>query len=67
MGPFAEPDGHDGPGLIDQLVPGMAAMVDDIFVGLEDPVRQPVIAHELPDVFDRVQLWAFWRQGQQAG
>ena len=65
MGPFAEPDGHDGPGLIDQLVPCVAAMVDDIVVGLEDPVRQPVVAHELPDVFDRIEFRAFRWQGQQ--
>ena len=32
MRPVAEPDGHDGPGLIGQLVPGMAAVVDDILV-----------------------------------
>ena len=63
MRPFADPDGHDGPGLIDQFVPGMAAMVDDIVVGLEDPVGQPVVAHELPDVLDRVQFRTFWRQG----
>ena len=29
---------------------------------MEDPVRQPVVAQELPDVFDRVQLGAFRRK-----
>jgi len=38
MGPFSESDGHDGPGLIDEFVPRVAAMVDDVFVGAEDPV-----------------------------
>ena len=43
----------------------MAAMVDDIFVGFEDTVREPIVAHELPDVFGRVQLRAFRRQRQK--
>jgi hypothetical protein len=59
---MAQSDGHDAPGLIDELVPSVAAMVDEIVVGFEDAVREPVVAHELPDVFDRVELGAFWRQ-----
>lgn len=62
MRPLAQSDGHDAPGLIDELVPSVAAMVDEIVVGFEDAVREPVVAHELPDVFDRVELGAFWRQ-----
>ena len=31
-------------------------MVDDVIVGFEDPVREPVVAHKLPDVFLRVQF-----------
>jgi hypothetical protein len=62
MRPFASPDGHDTPRLIDEAVPGEAAMVEDVLVGLEDPVREPVIAHELPDVFDGIELGAFRRQ-----
>ena len=65
MGPLAQPDGHDAPGLIDELVPGEAAVIDDIVVGHEDSVGEPVIAHELPDVLDRVQFGAFGRQWQQ--
>jgi len=64
--PFAASDRHDAPGLIDQPVPGLAAKVDDVVVGGEDPVGQPVIAHELPDIFDRVEFRAFWRQGNDA-
>ncbi len=56
MRPIAHTDGHDSPGLIDELVPGVAAMVDDVAVGFEDAVGEPVLAHELPDVFDRVQF-----------
>jgi hypothetical protein len=38
-------------------------MVDEIVVGFEDAVREPVVAHELPDVFDRVELGAFrWQR-----
>jgi hypothetical protein len=36
--------------------------VDDVVEGFEDSVREPVVAHELPDVFLRVQLRAFCRQ-----
>jgi hypothetical protein len=37
-------------------------MVDEIVIGFEDSVREPVIAHELPDIFDRVEFGAFGRQ-----
>src|SRR5262249_4707799 len=37
-------------------------MVDEIVVGFEDAVREPVVAHKLPDVFDWIELGAFWRQ-----
>src|SRR5215475_14466025 len=37
-------------------------MVDEIVVGFEDAVGEPVVAHKLPDVFDRIELGAFWRQ-----
>ena len=66
MCPFAAPDGHDAPGLIDQPVPGLAAKVDDVVVGCKDPVGEPVITHELPDVFYGVELRTFRRQGNDA-
>ena len=65
MGPIAHSDRHDGPGLIDELVPGLAAETDDIVVGLEDPVGEPVVAHELPYVLDRVQLGRSGRERQE--
>ena len=37
-------------------------MIEDIVVGFEDTVRQPVVAHELPDGYDRVELGTFRRQ-----
>jgi hypothetical protein len=40
-------------------------MGDDVVVSLEDPVREAVVAEELPDVLDRVQLGRPGRQGQE--
>ena len=54
MCPAAQADGHNAPGLIDKTVPGEAALVEDVCVGFEDAVRQPVVAHELPDILDRI-------------
>jgi hypothetical protein len=62
MGPVAQSDGHDCPGLLDEPVPGVAAVIDDIVVAAEDAVREPVVPHELPGVLDRVQLRALRRQ-----
>ena len=62
MCPFPQSDRHDAPRLIGEAVPGEAALVEDVVVGFEDAVRQPVIAHELPDVFDRVEFGALRRQ-----
>ncbi len=55
-GPVAACDGHDFPGLIDESVPGITAMIDDIVEGFEDTVRQPVLSHELPDILLAVKL-----------
>jgi hypothetical protein len=60
--PLAQSDGHDPPGLIDELVPSLAAMVDEIVVGFEDAVGEPVVAHKLPDIFHRVEFGRFRRQ-----
>lgn len=43
----------------------MATVVDDIVVGREDAVGEPVVAHELPDVLDRIELGCFRRQRHQ--
>ena len=56
MGPFSCSDGHYLPRHIDELVPGEATVIEDVVVGFEDPVREPVVAHELSNIFDRVQL-----------
>ena len=36
MRPFAHAEGHDLPWLVDEVVPGLAAQRDDVFVGFED-------------------------------
>jgi hypothetical protein len=40
VGPVAKSEGHDAPGLIDELGPGIAAVADDVVVGDEDPVGE---------------------------
>ena len=62
MRPLAQCDGHDLPGSVDKGIPGITAVIDDIVVGFEDAVREPVVAHILPDIFDRIELRAFRRQ-----
>ncbi len=46
-GPIAARDGHDFPRLIDERVPSVAAVVDDIVEGFENPIGQPILTHEL--------------------
>ena len=60
--PIAAGNGHDFPGLVDERVPGVAAVIDDVVEGLEDAVRQPIRPHELPDVFLRIELRRTRRQ-----
>ena len=57
MRPVPESDGHDPPGLVCDFVPSLAAVIDDVVVVLEDAIGQVVVSHELPEVFDGVQLW----------
>ena len=56
MGPFSVADRGDAVWLRDDFVPGFAAVVEDIVIALEDAVGEPVVAHELPEVLDRVEL-----------
>ena len=62
MRPIAYRDRHDAPRLIGQAVPVLAAVIDDAVTIAEDPVRQPHVAHELPDVLHDVELGAYRRQ-----
>ena len=56
MRPPAHSDGHDAPGLGDDLVPDVATLVEDVGIGWEDPVAEPVVVDELPQVLDRIEL-----------
>src|SRR6267143_949671 len=56
MCPTAQANRHDGPGLVGERVPGVAAVIEDVVIGAEDAVGEPVVAHELPDIFDRVEI-----------
>ena len=47
---------------MEESVPGVAAVVDDVVVGFEDAVRQPVLPHELPDILLRVEFGGARRQ-----
>ena len=49
MSPLAQSDGHNAPRLIDEAIPSVAAVIDDIVVRAEDAVGQPVVSHELPE------------------
>ena len=41
-------------------------MIDDIVEGFEDPVREPVLSHELPDVFLAVEFGcARWQRHER--
>jgi hypothetical protein len=48
--------------LSDELSPRVAGGADDVVVGFEDAVGEPIGAQILPDVFDRVQLGRTGRQ-----
>src|SRR5262249_48372285 len=63
--PIAAGDGHDFPRLIHERVPGVAAVIDDVVEGFENPVRQPVLPHELPDIFLAVEFGRAWRELQE--
>ena len=58
-------DGHDFPRLIDERIPGVAAVIDDVVEGFENSVRQPVLPHELPDIFLAVEFGRAWRELQK--
>lgn len=40
MRPVAQADGDDAPWLVGELVPGLAAVGDDVFVGVEDAIGE---------------------------
>src|SRR3974390_2657033 len=65
MSPSSHSDGRDGLGLCDEAAPSVAGSVNDVVVGVEDAVRQPVATHVLPNVLNRVELRGARGQEQQ--
>ena len=62
MCPIPQPERHDPPGLIDEFVPRITTVIDDIVVAGEHAVGEPVVADELPDVLLGVELRALGGQ-----
>lgn len=62
MRPLAQSERHNAPRLVYELVPGIKTVFEDLVVGLEDAVGQPALAHELPEVFDGVELGRLGRE-----
>ena len=54
--PVTKADGHDQLGAVDELFPGMAAELNDLVIGFEDAVGEPVLTHVLPDVLGQIEL-----------
>jgi len=63
--PVALGDGHDLPRLTDECVPGVTTVVDDVVEGFEDPIGEPILAHELPDILLAVEFGGARRQRQE--
>ena len=63
--PISCGDGHDSPWPVGELIPGIGGQGEDVVVGLEDAVREPVLPHVLPDVLGRVEFRRSGRQGHQ--
>src|SRR5262249_26142331 len=62
---FSSRDGHNLPGLVNECVPSVAAVIDDIVEGFENPIRQPSLTHELPDVVLAVEFGCARRKLQE--
>ncbi len=63
--PSCESDGLDRPRLCREGVPGEAAVIDDVGVGLESAVGEPVLPDELPDVLGGIEVRRAGRDRQQ--
>ena len=61
--PLSAADGGYGLGVSQELVASLASRIDDVLIGIEDRVGEPVLSAVLPDVLNRVELWR--SRGQQ--
>ena len=57
MRPIAHADGSYRIWRLCELFPCLACCFDNCVIMVEDPVRDPIGPHILPDILDRVQLW----------
>jgi hypothetical protein len=55
-------DGSDAVGVVCEECPGVAGLVENVVVTVEDGDREFIATQIFPDVFDRVE---FWRVGRQ--
>src|ERR1700755_1683426 len=62
MCPVTQPNGHDGPWLGLEFVPGIAAVIEQSISIVEHAVGEPVAAHVLPDVLLWIEFRALGRQ-----
>ena len=65
MGSITSAHGHDRSRFIDEAVPGGIAMIEDVLVGSEDAVGDPVVTHELPNVLGGFPFGGAGREGHQ--
>lgn len=57
--PCAQADGHDAPRLIDEAVPCVVAVIDDVVLISEHPAGEPVVAHEAHHVHRPARMGAW--------
>src|ERR1700674_362725 len=60
--PLSGGDGGDSAGLVEQLLPGFLAGIENVVVAFEHPVGEIGLAQVLPDVFGRIELRTCRRQ-----
>jgi hypothetical protein len=53
---MADADGYDGLRLINEAPPCAEAVIEDIQMGSDVAVGEPIVTHKLPNVPDRIQL-----------
>ena len=46
--------------LVSLFIPRGTAVIEDLVMEVEDAVGTPIIAHELPDVFNGVEFRNIW-------
>ena len=63
--PWSPGDGCNAIRHLHQLVPGIAACVEDLVVGIPNAVAEKVGSQELPDILNGVQLGRIGRKRQQ--